>query len=65
MRTKVSVLAIAALLGLSACGDTDLERGLTGAAAGGIAAEALGGDFATGAVVGGAAGVLCDDVNAC
>ena len=65
MFRTVTVLAFAAILGLAACGDTDLERGVTGAAAGGLAAEALGGNFATGAVIGGAAGVVCDDVNAC
>lgn len=61
-------LAFAALavLGLSACLDNDLERGLAGAAAGAVVADAMGGDPVTGAVVGGAAGALCDEVtNVC
>ena len=65
MFRTVTVLAFAAVLGLAACGDTDLERGLTGAAAGGVASNLLGGSFATGAVLGGAAGVVCDDVDLC
>lgn len=52
----------ALLLTLVACGDTDLERGATGAAAGAVAAEVLGGNVVTGAVLGGAAGVISDDV---
>lgn len=47
---------------LAACGETDLERGVTGAAIGGVGAQVVGADTVTGALVGGAAGVLCDDV---
>ena len=65
MSKTLAVLAVAAVMGLAGCGDSDLERGLTGAAIGGVAANALGGDAVTGAVVGGAAGALCDDVGAC
>ncbi len=52
----------ALLLTLAACGDTDLERGATGAAAGAVTAELLGGNVVTGAVLGGAAGVISDDI---
>lgn len=57
--------AIAGMLALAGCGDTDLERGATGAAAGGVAGEVVSGDPVTGALVGGAAGALCDEVGAC
>lgn len=54
------------VVALAGC-DSDLERGLTGAAAGAVAANALGYDPLTGAALGGAAGALCDDagVRAC
>ena len=56
------ILAATAIASLSACLDNDLERGLAGAAAGAVIADATGGDAVTGAVVGGAAGALCDEV---
>jgi hypothetical protein len=62
MHKKTIVLAFAATLGLAACGDTDLERGVSGAAIGAVGAELTGGNALTGAAVGGAAGVLCDDL---
>jgi osmotically inducible lipoprotein OsmB len=65
MRTFLPVAALAAILGLSACGDTDLERGLSGAAGGAVVGEVTGGNALTGAVVGGAAGVFCDDLGVC
>lgn len=62
-------LSLAALLAggaalLSACGNTDLERGATGGALGGVAGYALGAPVA-GALVGGATGVFTesDDLN--
>jgi hypothetical protein len=69
MRTVAVLLSGAALLALAACGDTPLERGLTGAGIGaGVGAagaavtggSALGG-AALGGVVGGAAGALTDE----
>ena len=65
MQTKLSLLAIAAILGLSACSQgTDLERALIGAGAGCIAGEIIDdGECLVGAAVGGAAGALSDDVN--
>ncbi len=62
MRTSIITVAIAAILGLAACGDTDLERGVSGAAIGAVGAEITGGNPVTGAAVGGAAGVFCDDL---
>lgn len=49
-------------LGLSACGYSDLSRGGTGAAAGAVLAAATDNNPVTGALVGAAAGALCDDV---
>lgn len=54
---------ILAVLALSACLDTDAERGLAGAAGGAVIADVTGGNALTGAVIGGAAGVFCDDLN--
>ena len=59
-RTKVAMLpAIAALLALSACGDTPGQRAVTGGAigaAGGAAVGAVVGNPLAGAVVGGLGG---------
>ncbi|WP_300583703.1 hypothetical protein [Marivita sp.] len=52
-----SILAVVALLGLSACGDTLGEQALLGGAAGGGTAVAAGGDPLTGAAVGAAANI--------
>ena len=61
-------ILITGLLGLSftvaAC-DTDAERGLVGAGAGAAVSVATGGDPLVGGVLGGAAGVFCDDVGIC
>jgi len=57
------IFAAAAILSLSACLlDSDLERGIAGAAAGVLGAELLGVDPLTGLAVGAAAGALCDEV---
>lgn len=61
MQKKFTHTAVAALLTLAACGNSDLERGASGAAIGAVTAEVLGGNVITGAAIGGAAGVLCDD----
>lgn len=68
MRTTY-IFATAAMLALSACGDTLLEQGAVGAAAGAGAAIVTGGDAVTGAAGGAAANLLycqtnpdkCDD----
>jgi hypothetical protein len=55
----------AATVSLAGCEylNTDAERGLAGAAGGAIVSDALGGSALTGALIGGAAGVFCDDLN--
>ncbi|OUD09208.1 hypothetical protein BVC71_10935 [Marivivens niveibacter] len=67
MFKKFWILPIVAITGLSACLDTDLERGFAGAAAGALTADILGADPIVGAALGGTAGVVCDDmrVSAC
>jgi osmotically inducible lipoprotein OsmB len=64
MRATTAVL-VSGLLVLAACVNTDTERGLAGAAGGAILAEVTGGNAVTGALVGGAAGVFCDDLGVC
>jgi hypothetical protein len=56
------ILAAAALVSLSACLENDLQRGLVGAAGGAVVADAVGVDPITGALIGGAAGAICDEV---
>jgi osmotically inducible lipoprotein OsmB len=60
---KPALVALAAVLSLSACLETDAERGLVGAAGGAVVADAVGVNPVTGAVIGGAAGFFCDDLN--
>ncbi|SFR55401.1 hypothetical protein [Litoreibacter janthinus] len=63
-KTLITSTFIAAAFALSAC-DSDAERGLVGAGAGAAIASATGGSAVTGAVIGGAAGVFCDDAGIC
>ncbi|SEN42310.1 hypothetical protein SAMN04488012_10447 [Palleronia salina] len=68
MKIVAPLLVSAALL--SACGpqgviDTDMERGLVGAAMGYGAAKAVNGNGDRGAIIGGLAGVFCDDAGVC
>ncbi|MBJ3763899.1 hypothetical protein ILP92_14195 [Maribius pontilimi] len=68
MKLIAPLLASAALL--SACGpggviDSDMERGLVGAAMGYGAAKAVNGNGDRGAIIGGLAGVFCDDAGVC
>ncbi|PVA06556.1 hypothetical protein [Thalassorhabdomicrobium marinisediminis] len=57
------IAAFAAVTSLSACLlDNDLERGLAGAATGAVIADVVGGNVVTGAIAGGAAGALCDEI---
>jgi hypothetical protein len=67
---KVIYPLIAATALVSACApgaaiDTDTERGLVGAAVGYGAAQAIDGDGGRGAIIGGLAGVFCDDAGIC
>ena len=57
MTARLIALLGFAAMSLSACGDTLFERGVTGAAAGAVAAEVLDEDPVTGAVIGGGVGV--------
>lgn len=61
---RSTLIALCALLTLAAC-DTDAERGLVGAVAGAAVSDATGGSAVTGAIIGGAAGVFCDDAGVC
>ncbi|RZV98231.1 MAG: hypothetical protein EX266_17815 [Rhodobacteraceae bacterium] len=68
MKTLLAFAMIVPLL--AACGpggviDTDMERGLVGAALGYGAAKAVDGNGDRGAIVGGLAGVFCDDAGVC
>ena len=65
MQKLAGAAVLAAVLGLSACGNSDVERAATGAVIGGAAGQVLDGDPLTGALIGGAAGAMCDSVNAC
>ena len=57
MRYIAFAVSTAALLGLSACGDTLGEQALIGAGAGAAGAAVLDGDLATGVIVGAAGNV--------
>lgn len=63
MSIKPIFLLAAAAISLSACVANDTERGLVGAAGGAVISGATGGSPLTGAVVGGAAGYFCRDLN--
>lgn len=78
MQIKTSlrlVAAFAAIAAVSACAtdpygtgaglSPDSQRALIGAGAGAVAAKALDERVATGAMLGAAAGALCDDVGVC
>ena len=43
----------------------DVQRAAGGALAGAVVAKAVDGNVATGALIGGAAGALCDDAGVC
>ncbi|SFI43478.1 hypothetical protein [Jannaschia pohangensis] len=61
------VTATALLSGCAQGGfiDSDMERGLVGAAVGYGAAKAINGNGDRGAIIGGLAGVFCDDAGFC
>ncbi|WP_107497026.1 hypothetical protein [Thalassobius sp. I31.1] len=65
MSVKHIAAALFTFTVLAGCLDNDLERGVAGAAAGAVISDATGGSATTGAIIGGAAGVFCDDVNIC
>lgn len=65
MKTVKLLSLMACAVALSGCLNTDTERGLAGAAGGAVIADVTGGNAVTGAVIGGAAGVFCDDLGLC
>ncbi|MCK0169203.1 hypothetical protein MWU52_16740 [Jannaschia sp. S6380] len=68
MKRILPLVAVTALLSACAPGgfiDSDVERGLVGAAAGYGAAKVVKGNGDRGAILGGLAGVFCDDAGIC
>jgi hypothetical protein len=68
MKLIYSLIAATALVSACAPGaaiDSDMERGLVGAALGYGAAKAVNGNGDRGAIIGGLAGVFCDDAGVC
>ena len=65
MRRVFISLGLIAVMGTVAACDNDAERGMVGAAAGGAVADATGGNVLSGAILGGIAGVFCDDAGVC
>lgn len=63
MPIKPFLILTAVVTSLSGCLANDTQRGLAGAAGGAVVADAFGGSAVTGAVVGGAAGYFCRDLN--
>lgn len=63
MRITHIIAAIALVVPLAGCLENDTERGLAGAAAGAVIADATDNNVLAGAAIGGAAGVFCDDLN--
>jgi hypothetical protein len=63
MRFKTLLALPLLALPLAGCLENNTQRGVAGAAGGAVVASALGGNAVTGAVVGGAAGYLCKDLN--
>ncbi|MEM7470758.1 MAG: hypothetical protein AAF340_05345 [Pseudomonadota bacterium] len=60
----IYTVLLSAIAALAAC-DNDFERGALGAGAGAAVAVATGGSVGSGALVGGVAGVFCDDLGVC
>lgn len=63
MRTTRILFGLALVGALSGCLENDSQRGLAGAAAGAVIADATDNNVLTGAAIGGLAGVFCDDLN--
>ncbi|MDP3961854.1 MAG: hypothetical protein Q8Q26_17615 [Pseudorhodobacter sp.] len=57
------VMAAVVLSSLAGCLQNDAQRGVAGAIGGAVIADATGGSAVTGALIGGAAGVFCQDLN--
>ncbi len=65
MQKAVFIMGLMGLGFTVAACDSDAERAVVGAAGGAAVASATGGSATTGALLGGAAGVFCDDVGIC
>ncbi|MCY4333327.1 MAG: hypothetical protein OXC60_01450 [Litoreibacter sp.] len=65
MRKPIIVFVAFGLFSTLAACDNDFERGAVGAGAGAAVSVATGGSIGTGALVGGVAGVFCDDLGIC
>lgn len=65
MRKQTFIIMALCATTLSACLDNDLQRGAVGAVGGAVVADALGGNALTGALIGGAGGLVCDDLGVC
>lgn len=63
MSIRSSLLTLALAFALAGCLENDAQRGLAGAAGGAVISGATGGSPVIGAVVGGAAGYFCRDLN--
>lgn len=63
MTLKPTLLVAILVLGLSGCLENNTQRGVAGAVGGAAISGVTGGSPVTGAVVGGAAGYLCNDLN--
>lgn len=57
------ILLLVLLTSLSGCLANNTERGVAGAAGGAVISGVTGGSPVTGAVIGGAAGYFCNDLN--
>ena len=65
MRRALTTFGLVSVMALVAACESDAERGVAGAAGGALISRAVGGDVLTGAIIGGAAGVFCDDAGVC
>ncbi len=67
MRKIIPAVGLTILLGACNTGfiSSDAERGVVGAGAGALISDATGGSAVTGAIIGGTAGVFCDDLGVC
>ena len=65
MRILKTIVAISFVGALAGCLENDAERGVAGAAAGAVIADATGNSAVTGAIIGAGAGVFCDDAGIC
>ncbi|MCA8867260.1 MAG: hypothetical protein KDA67_01255 [Rhodobacteraceae bacterium] len=63
MPIKNILLLIPVVFSLSGCLGSNTERGVAGALGGAVIAGSTGGSPVTGAVIGGAAGYFCKDLN--